>query len=144
MNRFWDPENKYADATLKEYEHWSLEVSYTQHTFGNFIVFCKRQGVEKLIDLSDEELLELKQVLREAQDALDRNETFKPDRFNYWQMGNFVHHLHIHGIPRYKSDRNFLGQTWKDQDHTMPVCWTTVKQDHATIIAIRDEIKKFL
>ena len=144
MQRFWDPKNEYPGGLLKEYAHWALEVSYTQHTFGNFIIFCKREGVEQLAQLKDEELLELRSVLQEIQSALEKNPLFKPDRFNYWQMGNFVHHLHIHGIPRYKSDREFLGKVWKDQDHTMLVCWTTEKQDRETIRVIRDEIKKYL
>jgi diadenosine tetraphosphate (Ap4A) HIT family hydrolase len=144
MNRFWDPNNNYPDAVLKEFEFWSVEVSYAQHTFGNFIVFCKRNGVEKLTDLTDEEMLELKKALKEIQEALEKNPTFKPDRFNYWQMGNAVHHLHIHGIPRYKSNREFLGRTWKDQDHTMPACWKTEKEDRNTIIAVKEEMKKFL
>ena len=55
MDRFWDKNNNYAGGTLKEYAFWVLEVSYKQHTFGNFIVFCKRQGVEKISELLDEE-----------------------------------------------------------------------------------------
>lgn len=129
---------------MKEYEFWALEVSYSQHTFGNFIVFCKRKGVERLSELTDEELLELKRVLDEIQTALEKNPLFKPDRFNYWQMGNAVHHLHVHGIPRYASEREFLGKVWKDQDHTMPVCWTVEKQSDEIITAIREEMKKFL
>lgn len=144
MNRFWDPNNDYPDALLKEFQYWAVEVSWNQHTFGNFIVFCKRQGVEKITDLTDDEMLELKHVLEETQEALDKNPTFKPDRYNYWQMGNVVHHLHIHGIPRYKSDREFLGKTWKDQNHAAPVCWTYEKLDRDTVVAIRDEVKKFL
>ena len=53
MDRFWDKNNNYSSGTLKEYDFWVLEVSYRQHTFGNFIVFCKRYGVEKISELHD-------------------------------------------------------------------------------------------
>ncbi len=144
MERFYDPQNRHPSGLLKEYEHWALEVSYLQHTFGNFIVFCKRKGVEKISELTNEELLQLKTVLQEIESALLNNPTFKPDRFNYWQMGNALHHLHIHGIPRYKSDREFLGRTWKDPDPTKPVVWTYENQTDDTVVSLRNEIKKVL
>lgn len=144
MNRFWDRNNNYLDSILKEYEFWVVEVSYRQHTFGNFIVFCKREGVEKISELYDEELLELKKVFQEIESALLQNDTFNPIRFNYWQMGNKVHELHIHGIPRYNSERKFLDKIWKDQDFKVPAIWTYEEQSKDTVIAIREEIKKFL
>ena len=144
MNRFWDPENNYQAGMLKEYRHWSLDVSYHQHTFGNFIVFCKREDVEKISELTNEEMLELKTVLHEIESALLNNPMFKPDRFNYWQMGNLVHHLHIHGIPRFKTERSFLGRVWKDEDSTKPVVWTYENQTHETVEKLKIEMKKFL
>ncbi len=144
MNRFWDKNNNYSGGTLKEYDFWILEVSDRQHTFGNFIVFCKRDGVEKISELHDDELLELKKVLHEIESALLQNEIFQPTRFNYWQMGNKVHALHIHGIPRYDSERKFLDKIWKDKDFKVPPVWTYEEQSKDTVIAIRDEIKKFL
>ncbi|HHD92628.1 MAG TPA: hypothetical protein ENL06_03355 [Candidatus Portnoybacteria bacterium] len=144
MNRFWDKNNNYSGSTLKEYKFWALEVSYRQHTFGNFIVFCKRQGVEKISELNDEELLELKKVFQEIEFALLQNKIFKPIRFNYWQMGNKIHALHIHGIPRFDSEKVFLGKVWKDKDFKVPPVWTYKEQSKDTVMAIRDEIKKFL
>ncbi len=144
MERFWDKNNNYSGAVLKEYNFWVLEVSYRQHTFGNFIVFCKRDGVERISELLDDELLELRKVFQEIEAALLQNNTFNPVRFNYWQMGNKVHALHIHGIPRYASERKFLDKIWKDKDFKAPPVWTYDEQSKSTVIAIRDEIKKFL
>jgi len=143
-NRFWDKNNNYSGGVLKEYKYWVLEVSYKQHTFGNFIVFCKRKNIEKISELYDEELLEFKKVLQEIESALLKNNTFKPIRFNYWQMGNKVHELHIHGIPRYDSKRRFLGKIWEDKDFRAPPIWTHEEQSKDTVVAIIDEIKKFL
>ncbi|MBU2416358.1 hypothetical protein KKH86_04025 [Patescibacteria group bacterium] len=88
--------------------------------------------------------MELKKVFQEIEFALLQNNTFNPIRFNYWQMGNKVHALHIHGIPRYDSERIFLDQTWKDKDFKVPPIWTYEEQSKNTVIAIREEIKKFL
>ncbi len=142
--RFWDKSDKYTDGILKEYTHWVLEVSYRQHTLGSYILFCKREHIEKISELKDEELLELKRVLQEIESALLQNETFKPVRFNYCQMGNKVHDLHIHGVPRYDSKRTFLGKTWEDKDCTSSPVWTYEEQNKETIIQLKDEIKKFL
>ncbi len=144
MNRFWDPKNNYPNATLKEYMHWHLEVSFLQHTFGNYIVFCKRQGVQKISELRDEELLELKQVLKEIETALLENPTFKPIRFNYWQMGNGLKHLHFHGIPRYDSPREFLERTWIDPEPGHIPAWTRVEEGHETVAALKGEMGKYL
>lgn len=121
-----------------------LEVSYRQHTFGNFILFCKRIGVEKISELYDEELLEMRNVLQEIEAALSLNDLFRPIRFNYWQMGNKVHALHIHGIPRYDSDRLFLNKVWRDADFHLPPCWTYELQPVEIVAAIREAIKKYL
>jgi len=35
--------------------------------------------------------------------AIDK--AFKPERFNYENLGNITHHIHWHVIPRYKNDK---------------------------------------
>ncbi len=59
-------------------------------------------------------------------------------------MGNKVHSLHIHGIPRFDSEKTFLGKFWRDKDFKVPPVWTYEEQSKNTVMAIRDEIKKFL
>lgn len=142
--RFWDTKNKYIGAELSNHVHWVVEVSYRQHTFGNFIVFCKREHVQKISELHDEELLELKHVLHNIESALLENPSFAPIRFNYWQMGNGLKHLHFHGIPRYESPREFLGRTWDDPDQSMPVIWKTTEESLETVSALREEMLKYL
>src|SRR5258708_5990847 len=109
--RPWDPEQKYTEGQIKDYKYWALEVSYRQHTFGNYIIFAKEK-VERISELSTQALLELPIVIKEIENALSINDTFKPDRYNYWQMGNQLHRLHFHGFPRYISSREFAGQQW--------------------------------
>ncbi len=120
INRVWDPTNKYEEGFVKEYRHWSLEVSFRQHTLRCFIIFSKRK-IERISDLKNEEIIELKSIMRAIEATLFK--MFKPDRFNYLQMGNELHHLHFHVIPRYKSSRKFLNKEWKDKAFGHPPIW---------------------
>jgi len=143
VNRFWDKNNKYAPAFLKEYNHWVLEVSFRQHTLGCYIIFAKRP-VERISELENQEIDELKDVMGEIEAALSKIETFKPDRFNYWQMGNGLHHLHFHGIPRYEAPRYFDEKEWIDKTWGSVPIWS--KEDAGTdlVVKIREAVKLHL
>lgn len=143
MNRFWDKEGKYKDGFLKEYQYWSLEVSSRQHTLGCFIIFCKRP-IEKISELQKEEVVELGLVMRNIEKALLKNPIFKPDRFNYLQLGNALHNLHFHGIPRYKSERIFLGEIWRDETFGHPSIWSNEEVNAELVLEIKKEIENFL
>ncbi len=83
-------------------------------------------------------------VMREIEEVLQKIEVFKPDRFNYWQMGNNLHHLHFHGIPRYKTARFFAGYKWVDKSWgTIPI-WSRKDVKEKLVIKIRDKIKEVL
>ncbi|MFA6295827.1 MAG: hypothetical protein WC663_00560 [Patescibacteria group bacterium] len=144
FKRFYDPKNKYSKGILKEYKYWIAEVSYHQHTFGNYIIFCKRKGVEKISELKDKELLEFKKVCKEIENALSKNKIFKPQRFNYWQLGNGCHQLHFHGLPRYSKDKKFGNKIFKDKNYGSDPIWTEVEQDDKTVIEMKEAIKKYL
>ncbi|KKU04141.1 MAG: hypothetical protein UX88_C0001G0023 [Candidatus Woesebacteria bacterium GW2011_GWC2_47_16] len=142
-NRIWDPENRYTEGFLKEFKHWIWEVSYRQHTLGSFIIFAKRP-VKKLSDLTSEELSSLGKVLKEVEKTYARVKVFKPDWFNYWQMGNSLPHLHIHGFPRYKKPRFFDGKKWIDKTWGHPPIWSKKDVNHELVAKIREEIKKHI
>lgn len=99
---------------LKDYDYWTLIIAEGQLPLGWCIAFLKRH-IESFEELTDKELLELKQVVAELKSALDK--TFKPDWFNVMQLGNMEHHLHLHLVPRYKKPREFGGRTFVDQDY---------------------------
>jgi len=143
MNRIWDPEGKYKEGFLKEYDNWVLEVSFRQHTLGCFIIFAKRK-VERISELTIEEFAELKEVMLEIENALSSIETFKPKRFNYLQLGNGLHRLHFHGIPRYESERQFNNITWEDKAWGHPPIWSKTEISAELIVAIKQEILKHL
>lgn len=143
LNRIWDPEGKYEGALLKEFKHWAIEVSFRQHTLGCFIIFARRK-VERISDLTTEEASELSHVMKEIETALSSSSTFDPDRFNYLQMGNTLHHLHFHGIPRYKKERSFDGKMWKDETYGHPPIWVKDEVSAELVIKLKDSIKKSL
>ncbi len=143
LNRIWDKENKYTEGLLKEYKYWVLEVSYRQHTLGCFIIFVKRK-VEKISELRNHEILELKNVMKEIQETLLKIDTFKPDRFNYFQMGNEIHNLHFHGIPRYIKPRSFMNRKWVDKTYGSVPLWLKKDVSHKLVKNLRDIIKPYL
>ena len=143
VNRIWDKKNKYTQGFLKEYQYWALEVSYRQHTLGSYIVFCKRE-IEKISELTSEEILELGVVMREIENTLLNINSFKPDRFNYLQLGNNLHTLHFHGIPRYKEPRIFAGKKWTDKTWGHPPIWSKKDKPDDLVTKIRDTIKPYL
>lgn len=143
MDRFWDKNNEYTEGFLKEYKYWALEVNYRQHTLGCFVIFAKRP-LEKISDLNSEEIIELKNVMKEIEETLSRVDGFKPDRFNYFQMGNKFHNLHFHGIPRYALPRNFAGKEWIDETYGSVPVWTKNDVGHELVEKIRDAIKTSL
>lgn len=143
VNRFWDPSNRYVEGFLKEFDHWIAEVSYRQHTLGSFILFCKRP-LEKFSDLTPEELVDLTQSMKAVEQALKSSPEFQPDRFNYWQMGNKLHHLHFHGIPRYSSSRIFQEKVWVDSTYGKPPIWSAEEAETPIIHAIRSNLHSYL
>lgn len=143
MNKPWDKENKYAEGFLKEYDHWVLEVNYKQPTLGTLIIISKSM-VEKVSELNNEELLELKTVMSELEETLSKIDVFKPDRFNYLQLGNVMHNLHFHMIPRYETSRSFDGKEWVDQTYGRFPPWIKEEENPETIRKIRDAVKPYL
>ena len=132
-------EDKYKEANLKEYKHWILATSFRQHTLGSFIILAKRPN-EKISDLTNEELLELKTVMQETEEALSQTEGFKPQRFNYLQLGNSMNQLHFHGIPRYDSPRNFAGREWVDTTFGGPPIF--LRKDQESELELIKQIKE--
>ena len=144
FQRFYDPQEKYLNGIIKEYPHWMLEVNYMQHTLGSYIIFCKRKGVEKISELTDEEHLEMKHVFADIEYALSENPFFKPDRFNYWQMGNELHQLHFHGIPRYAESREFNGKKWTDDQYGSIPKWTVERISQNTVATLRNIMREYI
>lgn len=132
--RIWDPENKFHEGLVKKYKYWTFEVSYRQHTLGSFLIILNRQA-EKISDLTKEELVSLGKIMKIAEKAVGK--TFKPDRYNYLQLGNGIKHLHFHGIPRYKTERIFDGVKYVDENFGLPPIWSYENVQHELVAKIK-------
>ncbi len=139
VERIWDPSGKFAGGDLSSSQYWSVEVSTRQHTLGCFAVFL-RQPKERVSDLSNDEAQNLPVVLRRVETALMSHTLFRPDRFNYLQIGNALHHLH----PRYARPRIFAGREWTDASYGMPPIWTFKDLNEALSAEIRQAILQHL
>lgn len=135
--RIWDLEGRYKEGFVKEYEHWVLEVSFRQHTLGCFIIFAKR-NIERISELYDVEIIELKNIMKEFESTCSSIKEFMPDRYNYLQMGNALHHLHFHAIPRYAKPRRFRNKEWIDTTFGHPPVWSKLEADKITVVAIKE------
>ena len=132
----------YEKFLIKEYYHWGVflhdKVHY--HLLGSVYVWAKREGDLDLLDMTAEEEQEFFEIARDLKKSL--KELFQPDRFNYTMLANVSHHLHIHIIPRYKSERTFDGISFVDKKWGQPfdnIPDTTVPE--TTLLKIRDAIK---
>jgi diadenosine tetraphosphate (Ap4A) HIT family hydrolase len=74
------------------------------------------------------------------EEVLTSSSTFRPDRFNYLQMGNALHHLHVHGIPRYATPREYGGRIWTDETFGHPPRWSTVEVPYELVSTLRKDI----
>ncbi len=138
MIRHWDPENKYKGAALTNYRYWAIEVSWRQHTLGSCIMFCRREGVRLLSELTDEELSDMRDAMAAHEMRLRNRSAFRPDHINYLQMGNVLLPLHLHIVPRYRTPRIHFGREWVDSTLGNPPAWSTEEISRPLMEQIRD------
>ncbi len=124
---------------IKEYKYWRLSIAESQIILGWTHASLKRH-ICFFEELNDEELIELKMIIQEIKEAL--NKTFKPDWFNIMQLGNMIPHLHFQLIPRYKHKRFFAGRKFIDKTYGRPISDEWVIEDDAFLEKLRDYVKK--
>lgn len=139
MIRIWDKDNKYPAGYVKSFKNWSFEISYRQHTLGSFIIFSNKYH-ESISELSKREITELPSVTKYIEKLYSQIPLLNPDKFNYFQMGNNLKHLHFHGIPRYKRPRTFINKTWIDKTFGHPPMWSMKDESDKTV----GDIKTFI
>lgn len=105
--------NDFFKLLIKEYKYWDVYLHDNQGYLGRCVVWCKRENALDLTDATPEEQKELFEVLRLLREALAK--AFQTDWFNYAFLGNEIHHLHGHFIPRYASQREFSGTIFEDK-----------------------------
>ncbi len=93
---------------------WTLTLMGDQNLLGWVMLFPSRKLKGPITLLTNDELIEFKKVALLTEELL--NDLFQPDWFNYSQLGNHDGTLHIHLVPRYKSNRVFDGFTFTDEN----------------------------
>ena len=110
MDKYRSLQKSYMPLILKEYKYWTLLLNDDQRYLGRAYVWLVREGeMQRFSEISDEEMIELRVVIREYETAL--KELWNPDFMNYAWLANLFSkhggHGHMHLIPRYKDSRAF-------------------------------------
>ena len=86
-------------GVIHETRHWTVDHAVPRWIRGWLIVKPKRH-VEHLAELSPEEAAELGPLVRATSAAVAR--ILEPQRVYVLSLGEEVHHIHLHVIPRYR------------------------------------------
>lgn len=103
----------FSKYKIKDYKYWGVYVHQNQGYLGRCIIWCNRKNALDLADATAEEQKELFIILKELKNASKK--AFGSDWFNYAFLGNETKRLHAHFIPRYSSEKQFAGLTFKDE-----------------------------
>jgi diadenosine tetraphosphate (Ap4A) HIT family hydrolase len=103
----------FSKFLVKQYKHWGVYVHENQNYLGRCVVWCDRADAKQLTDAREEGRDELFLILKELQNA--STAAFGGEWFNFAFLGNETPHLHCHFIPRYSTEKEFEGTTFKDE-----------------------------
>lgn len=104
---------EFKENMIAEYTYWKLMLHPNQSYLGWSVIWCKRADAIDLMHATPAEKDELFEIGEQLQTGLDT--LFQPDLYNYAALGNVTPHLHVHFIPRYRTPREFSGQTFNDE-----------------------------
>ena len=102
---------RYPELSVKEYNNWVILCRFNHMTLGSLVLFCK-DDVNEFSKISKESFAELPQVIIEIETKT--KELFQNDKINYLMLMMVDPVVHFHVLPRYSSDREFEGFTFKD------------------------------
>jgi diadenosine tetraphosphate (Ap4A) HIT family hydrolase len=130
---------EYSYRRLKSYKYWYLYLSDSHQCLGWSNAILKRH-IENFEELKDEELIELKKVVKEWKDAMTKFS--KPNWFNVMHLGNGRKHLHFQLVPRYEKKRVYSDRTFIDRDYGRMVVERIKKEKAAFLGQLAKEIKE--
>ncbi|MFA5925400.1 MAG: HIT family protein [Parcubacteria group bacterium] len=103
----------YSKNIIKDFEYWTVLTHSNQSYLGRCVIWCKRENALDMTDATKEEQEELFRILKNLKKAIES--AFRPDWMNYAFLGNGTRHLHAHVVPRYSSEKEFEGVSFKDE-----------------------------
>ena len=101
-------------GVVAENLYWTMAVNENQATLGRVFFALKRHETD-VTALTPDEVVSLWQFLAAGKAALGT--LFAPDHFNYMALMNIDPHVHFHLFPRYQTPREFMGETWTDDQY---------------------------
>jgi len=99
---------------IKDFKFWSVFIAKNQILPGKCVIWCKRENALDPADATPEEWLEVYLIIKALKGTV--LELYKADWFNYTFLGNSTQHLHMHFVPRYKTERIVHGMRFIDKD----------------------------
>ena len=96
---------------------WTIAVNRNQNLLGKTMLVLQRPCAA-VTELSTDEWVELHRQLRRVCAAIDG--LFAPDLYNHAFLMNEDRQVHLHVVPRYKSERSWSGKTFTDQRVSLP------------------------
>ena len=107
------PRMSISDASVVERgARWTIAVNRNQNLLGKTLLVLDRP-CESVTELADDEWLDLHRQLRRVCRALD--ELFQPDLYNHAFLMNQDRHVHLHVVPRYRTPRDWDGESFRDE-----------------------------
>lgn len=128
---------------LLETSGWTWSLFPNQSYLGRVQLTLRRQCDGSLARLTQEEWDDLHLCLKTYERLLDA--LFKPDRFNYEQLGNVWTQVHVHAIPRYGRSVVWQGITVEDSrwgNHPLPEPPSPL--DEATTVQLAEKMREEL
>ncbi|WDF65960.1 HIT family protein [Flavobacterium sp. KACC 22763] len=126
---------------IKEWKYWTVMLSREQHTLGTLVILYNTHLV-RFSSIVPDALMEFQRIQHHLEKSIDT--LFSPDLYNYLQCGNHVEHLHIHMIPRYKTNILFDNQTFTDRNYGNSVEETSKIESDDLLKTLTSEIIKNL
>ncbi|HEX2091145.1 MAG TPA: hypothetical protein VHG28_02040 [Longimicrobiaceae bacterium] len=139
-------EVEFDRLVIRETEHWIWQVHENQSFLGRSILRLTRPLTLSLVHCSPDEWLSLRAELTLYERFI--HSLWAPDRFNYGQLGNVFHQLHVHAVPRYRAERtwrgiSFLDHRWGHNWAPTPASPLSVEQSYELAEWLRGELRGF-
>jgi len=90
-----------------------------------FVRIILNRHIAEFSDLNFDEYCEVMKEVYRIEKII--REVLNPDKINVASLGNYVPHLHIHIIPRYKNDAWFPDSIWSEKHRSYK--YKTTKED---------------
>lgn len=118
---------------IHEFPNSLLLLNRDQSYQGRSMLILKKH-VPDFFRLAPSEMLKLLPEIRLSERALRK--AFNPVLMNYLFMGNTAAHVHLHLVPRYRSDPSFGKSPFLDTDRTM-IDQRTPDEYRSLVLAVR-------